>query len=134
MLTFANVNWLAVVVAAVANVVIGAVWFLPQAFGARYLALTGRTGVGAQPTAGYAVAIVSALVSAAILEVLAKSLGAQTLSEGVVLGVVVWLGFIATWSAVSAVFDGRSWKFWAIVNGNAVITFVVMGAVIGYLA
>jgi hypothetical protein len=34
---------------------------------------------------------------------------------------------------VATVFEGRSWRLWAIVNGNTFLTLAVMGAIVGYL-
>src|SRR5439155_2898006 len=99
---------------------------LPQTFGARYTAMTGRSTQAGQNPMGYAVAIVAAVVTAVVLEVLAKNVGAASFGDGIVLGVVVWLGFSATLSAVATAFEGRSWLFWAIVNANAFVTFAVM--------
>jgi len=39
---FTQVNWLAVIVAAIANIIIGFIWYMPQVFGRRWRRPTQR--------------------------------------------------------------------------------------------
>jgi hypothetical protein len=135
-LDFAGVNWLAVIVAAVAGIVVGFVWYAPPVFGRRWSRASGidlpQPGQ-AQPSS-YVGAVVTALVTAYILAVLIRGLGATTLVEGAIVGVVVWLGFVATWLASGVFFERRSTEWWALNAGQAIVSLVIMGAIIGFLA
>src|SRR5262249_49287244 len=84
-----------------------------------------------QPGPAFALGIVASLVNAWVLAVLAASTGAKTLSDGVVLGVVVWLGFMATLTAAQGVFEKRPWSLWVLNNANSVIGRVGGGAAVG---
>jgi hypothetical protein len=131
MLDPTGVNWVAVVVAAVANIIISAVWYLPAVFGKRWAALTGReAGMNPNPML-YVVAIIGALVSAWVLDLIAKGVGAHDAQGGIAVGLFCWLGFQAANTAVGGAFEGRSWFLWAINAGNAALGFAVMGAIIG---
>ena len=132
-LDFADVNWVAVIIAAVAGIVVGFVWFAPPVFGRRWARASGiELPEGqAQPVIG---AVVTVLVTAYVLAVLSRGLGAATLVDGAILGVVVWLGFVATWLVNTALFEGRSTEWWAINAGQAIVSFVIQGAIIGFLA
>jgi hypothetical protein len=55
------------------------------------------------------------------------------LVDGVIVGVVVWLGFVATWLASGVFFERRSTEWWAINAGQAIVSLAIMGAIIGYL-
>ena len=135
-LDFAGVNWLAVIVAAVAGIIIGFAWYAPPVFGGRWARASGielpQPGQ-VQPTT-YIGGVVTALVTAYVLAVLIRGLGAANLVDGAIVGVVVWLGFVATWLASGVFFERRSTEWWAINAGQAVVSLVVMGAIIGYLA
>jgi hypothetical protein len=135
-LDFGGVNWVAVIVAAVAGIVVGFVWYAPQVLGRRWARASGielpRPGQ-TQPTT-YIGAVVLSLVTAYVLAVLSRGLGAATLADGAILGAVVWLGFVATWLASGVFFERRSTEWWAINAGQAIVSLVVMGAIIGYLA
>lgn len=134
MVDYTGVNWVAVVVAAVANIVIGFVYYLPQVMGNRWAAATGRT----LPSAGqiapmtYLGGVVVALVSAYVLALIIHAAGAKGITEGAIWGFLAWLGFVATTTYGGVLWEGRSTNWWAINAGATVITAVVMGAVIGY--
>ena len=131
-----GVNWVAVIGATVAGIIIGFIWYAPPVFGRRWARASGvelpQPGQ-TQPTT-YLAAVVTALVTAYVLAVLSGALGAATLGEGAVVGAVVWLGFVAPYLASGVFFERRSPEWWAINAGQAVVSLVVMGAIIGYLA
>lgn len=135
-LDFGGVNWLAVIVATVAGIVVGFVWYAPPVFGRRWAKAAGidlpQPGQ-VQPTT-YVGAIVIALVTAYVLAVLIRGLGAASLADGAVVGFVAWLGFVATWLASGVFFERRPTAWWAINAGQAIVSLVIMGAIIGYLA
>ena len=132
-LDFAGVNWVAVIVAAVAGAVVGFVWYAPQVFGKRWARVSGidlpEQGQ-VQPLIG---AVITVLVTAYVLALLIQGLGAATLVDGAIVGVLVWLGFVATWLATGVFFERRSTEWWAINAGQAVVSLAVMGAIIGYM-
>ena len=135
-LDFGGVNWVAVIAAAVAGIVIGFVWYAPQVFGRRWAQASGieLPQPGQVQPVTYVGAVVTALVTAYILAVLSRGLGAATLGDGAIVGAVVWLGFVATWLASGVFFERRSTEWWAINAGQAIVSLVVMGAIIGSLA
>jgi hypothetical protein len=134
-LDFAGVNWIAVIGAAVAGIIVGFIWYAPPVFGRRWARASGielpQPGQ-VQPTT-YVGAVVTAAVTAYVLAVLIGGLGAANLVDGAIVGVVVWLGFVATWLASGVFFERRSTEWWAINAGQAIVSLVIMGAIIGYL-
>jgi hypothetical protein len=134
-LDFAGVNWLAVIVAAVAGLIVGFIWYAPQVFGRRWARASGieLPGPGEVQPMTYLGGVVTAAVTAYVLAVLIGGLGAATLVDGVIVAVVVWLGFVATWLASGVFFERRSTEWWAINAGQAIVSLAIMGAIIGYL-
>lgn len=134
-LDFAGVNWVAVIAATVAGIVIGFVWYAPQVFGPRWAQATGieLPQPGQVKPATIVGAVVTALVTAYVLAVLSRGLGAATLVDGATVGALVWLGFVATWLASGVFFERRSTEWWALNAGQAIVSLVVMGAIIGSL-
>ena len=131
MLDYSAVNWVAVIVAAVANIVISTVWYLPQVFGKQWSALLGREVATASGNPMlYVIAIIGSLISAYVLALVLHATGATTITDGIVVGLVVWLGFLATTQAVGGAFEGRSWTLFGINAGNSAVTYAVMGAII----
>jgi hypothetical protein len=131
MLDYSAVNWLAVVIAAVAIIVISTVWYLPQVFGRRWSTLLGRElPTGAPDPMLYVVAIIGALITSYVLALFIQATGASSITEGIVVGVVAWLGFQAANQAVGGAFEGRSWTLFAINAGNGLVNLAVAGAIL----
>ena len=127
-----GVNYLAVIVAAVLAMVIGFAWYSPRVFGDRWMAYLGTTQaqLGNPGPMGMAVGVVSALLNAWVLAVLAMNLGATTISHGVMLGVLCWLGFMATITAAQISFEKKPWALWAVNNGHNLLVQIVMAAIV----
>jgi hypothetical protein len=125
---FTHVNWLAVVIAGVVNIVIGYVWFMPAVLGKRWEVAAGRKLATPAPTT-YVILIITSLLAAYVLGLL---VGGSDLVTGAVWGALIWLGFVATVSAGSVIFEGRNWTYWGIINGYWLVALVVMGAILGY--
>ena len=131
-----DINWIAVIIAAVASMVVGYVYYLPNVLGARWQKLMGRDMTGTQGAAmSYAMTAVAALVAAFVVAQLIHWIGgdAYSIVGGAWVGAVGWLGFTATSSFSDYVFSGRPWALFSIQNGYQLISFVVMGAIIGAL-
>ena len=127
-----GVNYLAVVVAAVVALVIGFIWYSPRVFGTRWMAYLGTTQaqLGNPGPTGMAVGVVASLINAWVIAVLALNLGAKSVTDGIMLGILVWLGFMATITAAQISFEKKSWGLWALNNAHNVIVQVIMAAIV----
>ncbi len=126
-----DVHWLAVIVAAVINMVIGSVWYSKNLFGKEWSKLTGRkmedmSGGGM----GYGVAAVGALVQSWILAHFVIYAGSDTFWKGLMTGFWIWLGFVAVTLAVGIVFEGRSWMLWKVNAGYFLVVLLVNGGLL----
>jgi hypothetical protein len=131
MLTF-NVNWLAVIVAAFANMVTGALWYGPL-FGKPWmqeLGLTMEDIEGGDMAKPYAVAILNSLLMAFVLANAIAWTGAATIGTGVLLALVLWVGFTGFTFAVNHAFEGRSTRLWLINSGTFLAGLVVMSIIL----
>ena len=125
-----GVNYIAVVVATLAVMVFGFVFFLPQVFGARWLALIGRPNEQLRPGPEFVVSILAAFLNAWTLAVLARSLGASTISGGLVLGALVGIGFFGAAFAANTVITKRPWSLFAIDAAHGLIGQLIMAAIV----
>lgn len=126
-----GVNYLPVIVAAIVAVVIGFVWFSPQMLGRQWTAYTGQAPAEARPApTAIVIGVVSALVNAWVLAVLSLNLGGTTITDGILLGVIVWLGFVATVTVADVAFQKKPRGLWVVNNGHHVIVQAVMGAIV----
>lgn len=126
-----DLNWLAVLVAAAANVVIGFLWYSPPAFGRRWMELIGRSQQdlsGAGPY--YALTVVGALISSFVIATIVNAIGADTFADGFQVGFAGWLGFTFPATMADYLFAGRSSRLWLINNSYTLIAFLVMGMIL----
>ena len=127
-----GVNYLAVVVAAVVALVIGFIWYSPRVFGNRWMAYLGTTQaqLGNPGPTGMLVGVVASLINALALAVLALNLGGKSVTDGVLLGVLAWLGFMATITAAQISFEKKSWGLWVLNNAHNLLVQVIMAAIV----
>jgi hypothetical protein len=128
------VNWLAIILAAIANMVVGFLWYGTWAFGRSWMQLSGRAmGEGQQPGPLYALTAVAAIVEAITMWWFIGQTGANSGSAGAIIGLYVGLGFVATAMFAEVLFAGRPPRLYAITAGYQVVAAIVQGAIIGFL-
>lgn len=122
----------AVLVAALAYFVLGAIWYSNALFGKQY-----RTAIGVAPDASGQPAatalftnFVGWLVAAVALGLIAKSIGADSFGDGLALGLVVWVGFIVTNRVVAAAYEGPNKALMMVSGPYNLIGFVTMGVIL----
>jgi len=122
-----GVNYLAVVA-----LVIGFIWYSPAVFGKRWMAYLGTTQaqLGNPGPTGMAVGIVASLVNAWVLAVLSLNLGGKSITDGIMLGALAWLGFMATITAAQISFEKKPWGLWILNNAHNLLVQVLMAAIV----
>src|SRR5918999_5423650 len=126
-----DLNWVAIVVAAIIPMVLGALWYSPVLFADPWMRAVGRTReelAGAQ--LGYVLSAIGALVSSYVLARIVKWAEVDDLWNGALVGIFVWAGFVATVLAVTTYFGGRPRTLWAINAGYQLVALVLMGALL----
>jgi membrane-bound metal-dependent hydrolase YbcI (DUF457 family) len=131
----AGLNYPAVFVAAVLNMVIGALWYSPALLGRQWMNLMGfkpedaqRRMAGARRT--YALAFVASLLMAYALARFIWYSGVASLIGGAAVGLLAWLGFVATTHGVNYLFEGRPARLYWVNTGYPLVSLVVMGALL----
>lgn len=104
-----GVNWLAIVVAALAWWILGAAWYARPVFGNTWMRAAGlQIPEGQRPGAAtIVVPLVAEFVASIALAMLAVATGSTTFGDGVVLGLVVGIGLLVTVYLVEATFGNR---------------------------
>ena len=133
-MAFAGINYLSVVVAALAGFGVGAIWYI--VLGKAWLDALGKTeddikGSGTAQAMPFIIALVADLVMAIMLAGLMGHLGDVSIRGGLISGFFVWVGFVITTMGVNHAFSGASPKLTAIDGGHWLAVLLVMGAIIG---
>jgi hypothetical protein len=131
-----DVNYVAVLVAALAGFFIGWAWYSPMLFMKPWMQALGMPmDPNMKPTlSGMApsmvVALVQQLVTAYILVHIAIAFGAVDWMGAVQLAFWVWLGFIATTMLSPVLWEKRSWTWYGIVTSQLLVSYVVMALIL----
>lgn len=128
-----DVNWLAVLVAAVSAFVLGGIWYGPL-FKKTWCREAGidMDAKGRHPAAVFGGAFVLSLVAAwAVAALIGRS--ETSLLFAVHVGLLAGVCFVATSFGINYLFAGRSLKLWLIDAGYHVLQFTLYGLVIGLM-
>ncbi|MEP2773544.1 MAG: DUF1761 domain-containing protein [Fulvivirga sp.] len=126
----ASVNWLAVIVATLSTFVLGAIWYGPL-FGKAWMAEHGYTEEDlkdANMGKIYGTAFVLEFIMTANLAFFIAGVG---LGESVLYGFLTGFGWVAMAIGVNYLFSRNSIKLWFIDAFYFVISFTIMGAILG---
>jgi Protein of unknown function (DUF1761) len=135
-MTFAGVNYLAVLIAAVAGWLAGAAWYMSlgkywrDALGmtAEQMAENRKNPYAWVP---FVLVFVTNLVMAWTLAGILGHFGTVTLKDGIITGALCWFGFVLTAMLANNAFAMRSYRLIAIDGGHYLVVLAIMGAIIG---
>lgn len=133
-MTFAGLNYLAVLVAAIAGFAWGAAYYM--SLSRQWLAASGRTREEVQGNRSplpFVWSIIGLLVMAWVLAGTLGHLGPGqvTAKNGVISALFIWLGFVATTMFVNNAFGGRKYVLSVIDSAHWLGVLVIQGAIIG---
>ena len=140
-MSFAGINYLAIIIAGVAGWLAGAAYY--GVLAKPWVAAQGKTieafkteqaaHKGSHAWLPFVLAFVAELVMAWVLAGMVGHLGAVTIRSAVISGLFVWSGFMVTTMLVNNAFAGRRYALTAIDAGHWLLVVIVMGVVIGWM-
>ncbi len=131
MLSLSDLNWLAILVAAVAFFAAGALWYQPKVMGARWMKATGVDPSKASPNPGIFVGtLIAYFLMAMVLAMIARGIGGSSFGDGLVLGLVTGVVFVGAQAWVNVTFEGRSMDLVLVNGGIGVFGHVIMGVIV----
>ncbi len=136
--TFDGIHPLPVLVAALATMVLGFLWYSPILFAKPWMRLMGydpndkarleEMRKGAAKT--YLLAFIASLVSAVVLAKIIDITSVVTVLYGMKIGFAMWLGFVTTVQLTGALFGKQPAKLYLINTGYQLVCYLVMGAIL----
>jgi hypothetical protein len=129
---FQNLNWLAIVVAAVSAFVLGGLWYSPLMFVKRWMKETGITEESTKKTNMLKVFGLAFILSLMASFFLAMFIGARAgIGFGAMAGFMAGLGWVFTFMGISYLFESRTFVHFLINSMYSVVSLTIMGAIIG---
>jgi Protein of unknown function (DUF1761) len=135
------INYLAVIVAAVVNMIIGALWYGPF-FGKAWSGLIGMThekmeamkakGMGSSYALMFIGSLLMSWVLAHALIFGNAYLKTGGVGGGVMVGFFNWVGFIAPVTLGVVLWEGKPWKLWFINSFYYLFSLCVMGVFLSF--
>lgn len=131
-----KINYLAVLVAGLANWLLGWVWY-GLLFGNKWMQLMGwdQQKVDAVQQEGATrqmiISLIGALVTALILAMIYARAGVQSWLDGLKLAALIWLGFVALTGMDSVVYEGRNYGLYQINSTYHLAGLLIAGAILG---
>ncbi len=130
-----HINALALVLAVLVRMIVGALWYSTVLFGPRFMRLTGCTPD--QLRTRLPMALLSdffgSLVMAFVLEQFVAFAGAGDLVGGATVGLLAWLGFISVTHFTLVMYEKRPYELFLVSNGYQALTLAIMGGLFGWL-
>jgi hypothetical protein len=134
-------NWTAIIAAAVAAWVFGAVYY--GLLGKMWVAAQGETmdslkarnagKSGAAKAAPLVISFIAEIVMAAALSGILFHSAMSGPRQGAITGALIWFGFVLTTTLVNNAYTFRSVKLTAIDAGHWLGALIIIGAVVGWL-
>lgn len=135
-----EINYLAVLVSALASVILGALWFGPV-FGKQWMRLASIQMPGEITKAmkrsmmrSYALVALTSFIMAAVLAHVLFYVTEFTDVIGIDTGITValwsWLGFVVPATLGSVLWEDRPWKYWFITAGFWLVALVVSSVIL----
>ena len=128
-------NFLAIIIAAIVNVVIGSLWYSPVLFAKPWSKANGMKKEDMEKgyKMGPSMYLITALISGFVLAWFIDALHVISLTGGIQIGFLAWLGFTTTAQVLNSwVFSGGKPKELYFINTTYhLVVFCVMGAILG---
>ncbi len=129
---FDGVNLIAVVAAAIASFIFGAIWY--SALGNPWMKAAGVSKEDTKPEPVlFVTAFVCQLVLAFVFAGIVFHTGAIGIRSGVISALLVWIGIVMTTQIVNHRFQGKPWSLTLIDGGHWLGVLLLQGVLIGWL-
>jgi hypothetical protein len=128
-----HINYFAVIVAAILNMVVGAIWYGPMLFAKQWMTVNNinpEDMKDVNPAPMYAQSIVVTVVSYFVLAIAMNITGTATIPSGMSVAFWLWLGFIAPVQYTANLFSSKKVTAFFIDTGYQLITMLIAGGLI----
>ncbi len=125
----AATNYLAVVVAGLGHMFVGLAWYQKRIFGNAWVELT---HAALEPAVKWVpIAAVGHIVIAFVLAILIRFAGGPTLTAGIVVALLAWIGFVVTLELGELVWEKIPFRLFLLRAGEHLVALSLAGVILG---
>ncbi len=131
-----DLNYLAILVSVVASFILGLLWYSPLLFRKPWMKMMGITQQHMEESKKKGMAklyignFVTTLIMVYVLSHFVDYAQAKTITDGLQLGLWVWLGFIATLLFGSILWEGKPFKLFLINAGYRLVELLIVASIL----
>lgn len=133
----AEVNWLAIALAAIASMILGSLWYSPLLFGKKWMKIVGikesDKGTGAEMAVSMILGLIGAILTAFVLAKLLAIYRVQDIKVALTFAFWVWLGFQAPICLGAVSWERKPWSLFFINGGYYLVNLLIAAAIIIYV-
>jgi len=137
-MTLMDINLWPVLVAALATMIVGFLWYSPLLFARPWMVAMGydpedkvrMQEMQKSAAASYAISFVASLASAFVLAKIIFVTSVNTAFYGMKVGFAIWLGFVTTVQLTAKLFGNQPTRLYLINTGYQLVCYLVMGAIL----
>jgi hypothetical protein len=128
---FGDLNWLAILVAAIAWFAFSAIWYSVPPLSNAWQRAAKVTATEGPPLVSLLVpTFVGYFVTTIVIALLARAIGAADFMDGIALGVVLGVGFGVVGALVTQLYEQKSGSYWLINGINSVIAYSIVALIV----
>ncbi len=136
MLPVIGLNWWAILGATIIYFAIGGIWYSPSLFGKQWAKTVGmdmdkkKRPKPSVMASTYFMALINCFILVFVLSILIHVFDAAQVSNAVEIGIMVWLGFVATEKMTNVLFEGKDAKYFMITSMYSFVGIIIAAAML----
>ena len=130
---FAQINYLAVLVSAIAYFMLGALWYAPQLLGNAWMKarnITPKDIQGGLTPRLFVITFLCELIAALVVGYVVTAASVSGIGSGLVVGLLLGLGFVATSIGVTFLYENRPLNLFLIDAGYHIVGITIAGVIL----
>lgn len=114
---------------------IGSLWHSPSLFGDTWESLIGKSEkelhkIKKRLNFSYGINFIATFILSYVFAYIIRATNTFTVLGGVLIGLLCWVGFVATTSIGSVLFEGKSKELYFLHNGFQLVSFITAGIIL----
>lgn len=129
--SFGELNWLAVLVATIAWFAFSAAWYSVPPLSKAWMQAAKVTPTEGPPLVKILFpTFVGYFVTATVIAMLSKAIGATEFADGIAIGILLGVGFGVVGALVSQLYEQKGGFYWTINGVNAIIAYSIVSVIV----